>query len=308
MKGIMFVGNIGISKNRPGRRVDENFLEAVTAKMMKIREIAAQQNLQVIFLGNILRKRFEAEAYTSALRALKGLEAVSILGATEYLGAGVSINEFSPAMLLEHSEIIHVARHDEKPLELTIDDEKVRIHFNVERLATPDLDRKEGCVEILAMRSGLLDLNESEEVISNMQEYDFTFVNSCTTDIGISTSSNHTLVHTGPLVRDKLYMDGHNPVVWIYRKGGDISSLEIESQKFVFDTTGFDYESELGGNSSEDSEFAKLLKAKSIVGEEEVLGSDFIMSEFKDITSTEVFNAESIDIVQNLIKKTSNTI
>lgn len=114
--GILFVGDPHLWTKKPGRRLDESFLETVIRKLTEAVEIANKNNLFLVILGDLLHddKDHSPEMIVKLIGVLNKLnhKAVTILGNHEKTDKFLSVNN-AMSILIEANIIdtIETASH-----------------------------------------------------------------------------------------------------------------------------------------------------------------------------------------------------
>ena len=128
-KGILFVGDPHLWSKKPGKRIDANFTATVLDKMNQAVEIALQENLYLVILGDLFHVDDEndIDMLTKLTRILKKLKdpCASVEGNHEK--SQTSLSDDVAMSLLREAGVINTLEKNGIAIELPIDDKTVLI-------------------------------------------------------------------------------------------------------------------------------------------------------------------------------------
>lgn len=320
-KGIMFIGDVMLSRTKPGRRMEDDFYSIAEGKLVEALDYARENNLKPVIVGSLVKKSFEIFVYSRLIKILEGRSVLVIASKNEYKGAGSIINDHSSVKLLHDSGIIKLCEESKicEKIKIKTDnnDYIVNIFGCPERDVAPNsFGQYEGIKEdeltVLACKSMSEEessLNYSEQIERdsfNWPGCDLVVTDKLNEEFNYTNAGNTEWLYTGPLVRTLVEHDELTPKYWIWQPGMKPQEEIPSHERHVFDVEGIASEDVQVAYGS--SEFSIMLREQSELAKQNIgEGENFIEKELSQINNEFSVSLESREIIDNIYKLTSTT-
>ena len=256
--GFLVVGDVHLAshKKAPTGRLDENYLLTVTNKLKKIKEIAKELELKVIFLGQLFKSKFDIEALTAFIDIFHDVKPYILVGDDKGIDKNSTLGIL---MATNTAEVIDEAGISTK-ITIEMEDEvsEVGIYLQTESNALP---RQIGFSEGLALDEKAMIFSPSWQDYENDIEGSIGLICSKWSSVAVS-KENSFKAYAQPLVRTTQKENGNSVSVLKWTDLGGFEKISIDSQSYIFDNNEVVMNEPLQHSTSD---FAKELKEASAI-------------------------------------------
>jgi len=316
--GLLFIGDVNLSKSKPGRRLDDNFYAIAKHKLLESLDHAEKNNLKPIIIGKLLKRVFEISVYSDLINILKGRDVLVISSSNELKGGLRLPNAHSSLNLLSKSNVITLSNEPELVEKILINGFVVNLFSSPEYMGHPiNFGIAEGVNEsektVLLFKSMSDDVSSKDyvEEISkeknNIPGCDLVVNNRMSADEHYYFAGKTGWLDTGPLVRSELFECNLTPKFWVWSPEKDPTFETPSYEKHIFDESGLT-EDKIN-NVHKSSEFSNLLREQSEKAKNGELDSEnFIENELKEIMADKDCDFETSEIIRDIFNQTKTML
>lgn len=263
-KGFLWIGDPHITARKPGRRLDDSFLDTTIYKLEQALDIAKENDLIPVITGDLVDIAYEHKVIVPLIKALMGRGAITLVGNHDFKDGSLKNTTLE---ILSASEVLEplVTADDIKIFDIESGSgvEKIRICNVPEGSPIPDtLPTDEGVRTILLTHDNI-EFDSSKNYPGMVKPKE---IPGCELVVnghmhmakepvqqGLTTWFN-----PGNIVRLSVNLRDHKPSVWAWYPDRDMERYELKHKEHVFDLSGYSADS-IEKVEYNESDFARLL-------------------------------------------------
>lgn len=311
-KGFLFIGDAHLSATRPGRRTDDDFLQAITSKLRFSLSLAREKGLLPIFMGGLTAKAFDVKVLSALINAFQESqgEIIVLSSPHDHKKRTAEFDHLSTLGILDDSNIATIIKESGTKMQFSVGESNhnVTLHMVLDGGLLPEKVDSTGGTNILLHR-GLCVPSSMEAPADFMTTHaiggcDLVVVGHTQEQFGDHDEQNTKWLIPGPLTRMSASQNDRAPQVWSWTHEDGLVAHDVPHAPLVIDTSGIASEYVQAAYAS--SDFASMLKEEADRIKNANENSDLLRDEINTLLSEKEVTSASIDIIQQLKQQTGS--